>query len=186
MCQAANRATSSQPQLAKTVALDAEKADDQEIEKKPTRRRRSRGGRRNKSTGTDQVSETAATEPGQAGSENVSAPSEGSINEKTDNDVPDAELKSEPDISEPSSPAPPVDETAIASEVVASDAGETPQPANDADQTSKDKDEGQTATTAVVFDADKPLASEPVLVSDENGDEKEAKPKRRGWWSRGK
>ena len=184
--QAANRATSSQPQLAKTVALDAEKADDQEIEKKPTRRRRSRGGRRNKSTGTDQVSETAATEPGQAGSENVSAPSEGSINEKTDNDVPDAELKSEPDISEPSSPAPPVDETAIASEVVASDAGETPQPANDADQTSKDKDEGQTATTAVVFDADKPLASEPVLVSDENGDEKEAKPKRRGWWSRGK
>ncbi|RIJ15330.1 Rne/Rng family ribonuclease [Henriciella mobilis] len=184
--QAANRATSSQPQLAKTVALDAEKADDQESEKKPSRRRRSRGGRRNKSTGTDQVSETAATEPGQAGSENVSAPSEGSINEKTDNDVPDAELKSEPDISEPSSPAPPVDETAIASEVVASDAGETPQPANDADQTSKDKDEGQTATTAVVFDADKPLASEPVLVSDENGDEKEAKPKRRGWWSRGK
>ena len=185
--QAANRATSSQPQLAKTVALDAEKADDQESERKPSRRRRSRGGRRNKSAGNDQVSETTTAEPTQAGSENKSAQSERSGNANRENDEPVAETKSEPEsANEPNPPVPPVDETAIASEIVSSNAQENPQPANEADQTSADNDEGHTATTAVVFDADKPLASEPVLVSEENDNEKETKPKRRGWWSRGK
>jgi len=181
--QAANRATSPQPQLAKTVALDAEKTDDQDSDKKPSRRRRSRGGRRSKSAGADQAAEAAIEEELEAGRE--AALPEQSNNTPGKDAEPILNTKTEPaSANEPKPPVPAVDETAIASEVAAEQAEENTPPANDAGETQTDVDAAP--TTAVVFDADKPLASEPVLVSEQSRDEEESKPKRRGWWSRGK
>ncbi len=172
----ASRATASQPQLAKTVALDAVKQDasdsdgssdensndaeasDSKQDEKPRPRRsrsRRRGGKRNgKPKNTEAEADTAAEA---SGSDEQAAESEA---------TPEA------------TPAP--------AEVKA----ETPEPVAEAPAAEEKAEEPAPAKTSAVFEEDKPIASEPVLVTDDKSDDqkeeaskKDEKPKRRGWWS---
>ena len=171
--QAANQATASQPQLAKTVALDAEKPDDQEASPKPSRRRRSRGGRKNKpAEGTAEVVETASSaeagEPAQSGS-----------------DMPEETVRTDAGAAEPAQGGPeaPVTETPAPAQADTPPAEDAPAAASGSDAPSESDEPKQTAP---VFEADRPLASEPVLVSSDDDEKTSDKPKRRGWWSRGR
>ncbi|MEE2877485.1 MAG: ribonuclease E/G [Pseudomonadota bacterium] len=168
---AANEAAASQPQLAKTVALDAEKSDDQESTPKPSRRRRSRGGRRNK--------------------QQNNAEAEANSSESRSNETAETEQAVAVDTAKEQTSAP-EPEPAVETEAVAGDLdtkpADTPAPAEAAREETAESDastDEAPKTTAAVFDADKPVASEPVLVSnDEEEKVEETKPKRRGWWSR--
>ena len=172
----ASRATASQPQLAKTVALDAvkqdasgsdgssdedgndaEDADGKKDEKPRSRRSRSRrrGGKRNgKPKNTEAEADTAVEA---AGSDEQAA---------------------EPDATPEATPAP--------AEVKA----ETPAPVAEAPAAEEKVEEPAPAKTSAVLKEDQPIASEPVLVTDDKSDDqkedaskKDEKPKRRGWWS---
>jgi ribonuclease E len=182
-----NRSTASQPQLAKTIALDAAKQDSEDNEAetfssgskdegpsedkpKSSRRRRSRRGGRSGNRGKPEavdankvdadVSDQAKTSPEESGSSADPKPPSPEI-------VPaEAAEKAEEAVTEtePLKAEPPAEPEAPAKET-----------------------ENETAKTATVFDADKPVASEPVLASDdtvENETKTDQKPKRRGWWSR--
>ncbi len=172
----ASRATASQPQLAKTVALDAVKQDasdsdgsseesgndaeasDGKQDEKPRSRRsrsRRRGGKRNgkpKNTEADTDMSAEASSSDEQADEPEAAP----------------EAKPEP------------------AEVKA----EKPEPVAEAPAADEKAEEPEPAKTSAVFEEDKPIASEPVLVTDDKSDDqkeeaskKDEKPKRRGWWS---
>ena len=172
----ASRATASQPQLAKTVALDAVKQDasdsdgssdengsdaeasDSKQDEKPRSRRsrsRRRGGKRNgKPKNTEAEADTAAEASGSD------------------------EQAAEPEATPEATPVP--------AEVKA----ETPEPVAEAPAPEEKAEEPAPAKTSAVFEEDKPIASEPVLVTDDKSDDqkeeaskKDEKPKRRGWWS---
>ena len=172
----ASRATASQPQLAKTVALDAVKQDvsdsdgsseesgndaeasDGKQDEKPRSRRsrsRRRGGKRN---GKPKNNEADTDMSAEASSSDEQA------------DEPEAAPKAKPE------PA----------EVKA----EKPEPVAEAPAAEEKAEEPEPAKTSAVFEEDKPIASEPVLVTDDKSDDqkeeaskKDEKPKRRGWWS---
>jgi ribonuclease E len=172
----ASRATASQPQLAKTVALDAVKQDasdsdgssdengndaeasDSKQDEKPRSRRsrsRRRGGKRNgKPKNTEAEVDTSAEASGSD------------------------EQAGEPEAAPEATPVP--------AEVKA----ETPEPVAEAPAPEEKAEEPAPAKTSAVFEEDKPIASEPVLVTDDKSDDqkeeaskKDEKPKRRGWWS---
>ncbi|RIJ29037.1 ribonuclease E/G [Henriciella algicola] len=172
----ASRATASQPQLAKTVALDAVKQDasdsdgssdndgndaeasDSKQDEKPRSRRsrsRRRGGKRNgKPKNTEAEVDTSAEASGSD------------------------EQAGEPEAAPEATPVP--------AEVKA----ETPEPVAEAPAPEEKAEEPAPAKTSAVFEEDKPIASEPVLVTNDKSDDqkeeaskKDEKPKRRGWWS---
>ena len=185
---AANRAAASQPQLAKTVALDAEKSDtDGGDESEPPQEKKSSGRRRSRSR--RKKTEAVATPDTEV---TDSAPAAEETSEASDPVKHAPAEKAEA----PSSGAAPAE---TGTEEAPSPQEASPKPASVAPSTqseeadTKGQSEADTEAaeseeeTAAVYAADKPLASEPVLVSDEE-DEKPAddKPKRRGWWSRGR
>ncbi|MCH2457110.1 MAG: Rne/Rng family ribonuclease [Henriciella sp.] len=171
-----SRATASQPQLAKTVALDAvkqdaadsdgssddngndaESSDDKQDEKPRSRRSRPRrrGGKRN---GKPKNSEAEA---------DTSAEASGSDEQAV-----------EPEATSETTPEPAEVKT------------ETPEPVTEAPAAEEKAVEPAPSKTSAVFEEDKPIASEPVLVTEEKSEDqkedaskKDEKPKRRGWWS---
>ena len=181
----ANRSNSAQPQLAKAVALDAIKQDDgdqkgesnsneddgaeQEDKPKPrrSRSRRSRGGRRQsqqanaEAEGTDAKADDAVSTPEPEASSTEEAPAEKPKSKK-----------------------------APAQEVAAPTPAQEPEPADVAEDAAKEADTPpEEPASAPVFEPGKPVASEPVLVADEEQapakeEKKDEKPKRRGWWAR--
>ncbi len=197
----ANRSTASQPQLAKNVAMEAIKQDsaddgnsdkgsddnessseDEKPKSRRSRSRRSRGGRRQSKkpeSETQQNDQTAS-----------SSESSGASDKTAENETPaearaDAPAKAEPQ------PEPPV--KAVETEQPAPQADTETGAADETssqDETTDEATEAETSpSTAAVFDPEKPVASEPVLISsdeDEPAKEEktEEKPKRRGWWSR--
>ncbi|MEQ9316170.1 MAG: ribonuclease E/G, partial [Henriciella sp.] len=168
----ANREAASQPQLAKTVALEAEKADDPNADdaevaegsadekpsgepQKKRRNRRRRSGNRQRQE-TEAQAEVKADAP--ETSEEASVPDTVADTPKTEPAKPKkADAPQKVEAAEKPEPAP---------------EPEAPKPA-------------EVASTVAVFNADKPVASEPVLITDE-GEKEEDKPKKRGWWSRGR
>ena len=179
-----NRDAANQPQLAKVVALEAEKQDGDDTsavesgdangedekpsgDKPKSRRRRSRrrSGNRNKVE-----SETPALEETQAADEAGESPAEDGPQEPVSPEVVPVKVVEAEDAA-PAEPA----------------AAETDQP--DSEEAVEAPAAEPAPTTAAVYEADKPIASEPVLTaSDDAGEaeQEEAKPKRRGWWSRRK
>ena len=188
-----NRATANQPQLAKVVALEAEKQDTEDTseasadsdEDKPSddkpksRRRRPRRSRNRSKSEADAapVADIEALAEDNAGKEPADTDAKaGGKDPVTPEVVPlDAEEKVEEAVEE--TPA---------------KAGDAPAAKPEASQVEPETPAEEPApSTAAVYDAGKPLASEPVLNED-SGDaapekeEEQAKPKRRGWWSRRK
>ncbi|WP_300392913.1 ribonuclease E/G [Henriciella sp.] len=185
--QAANRAAASQPQLAKTVALEAEKAEEPEATPKPSRRRRPRRGKKENAAQAEQnegkaeaaepVQETPDTEASppapepeiaEAKAEQPTAANDDAVSEQKGN----AEKVSEAKATEPEP------ET------------ETPAPAPAKPETTSEDNETaaeEPTPSAAVYEPGKPVASEPVLVTEDKEETREEKkPKRRGWWSRGR
>ncbi|MEQ8559653.1 MAG: Rne/Rng family ribonuclease [Henriciella sp.] len=185
--QAANRAAASQPQLAKTVALEAEKAEEPEATPKPSRRRRPRRGKKEntaqaeqnevKAEATEPVQETPDTEASppapepekaEAKAEQPTAANDDAVSEQTGK----AAKVSEPKATEPEP------ET------------EAPAPAPTEPETKSEDNETaaeESTPSAAIYEPGKPVASEPVLVTEDKEETREEKkPKRRGWWSRGR
>ena len=187
--QSANRASASQPQLAKTVALDAEKGDTEKDgteesepqEKKPSSRRRSRSRRKNKDAGTSAAPETAEASP--AATEDTSGQGEQPKDEPDgDAQAPSIEAPAPAEVEAPETEKP-------SSRAEPAPPAPTPAPAEPQTVDAEAEADSDTASgeTAAVYAAGKPLASEPVFVTDEDEDTPaEDKPKRRGWWSRGR
>ncbi len=177
-----NRAALSQPQLAKTVALEVEKSDDsQQEEKKPSRRRRSRGGRSrnngnkaeaNQAQETHGDNDNARSEPDSRTPE-PAAPVKGPVEPAPE----PAAAKTETPEKQPEEAKPEKVETKAepASTTGSEDKSQADEPATD-----------ETSKPASVFQSGEAIASEPVLVTDDASDSKKSKPKRRGWWSRGR
>lgn len=197
----ANRSTASQPQLAKNVAMEAIKQDsaddgnsdkgsddnessseDEKPKSRRSRSRRSRGGRRQSKKPESETQQNDQT----ASSSESSDASDKTAENDTPAEVPaDAPAKAEPQ------PEPPV--KAVETEQPAPQADTETGAADETssqDETTDEPTEAETSpSTAAVFDPEKPVASEPVLISsdeDEPAKEEktEEKPKRRGWWSR--
>ncbi len=161
-----NRSAAPQPQLAKTVALEAEKSDDEpagETEDKPRSSRRRRSRRRGGERKSENQVETKADDASE------SAP----------------EAKPEPTPVESEAPAAVADDapTAPAPGPAPADPAEAKKADEPAPAPAPEK-EPEAPKTAAVYDAEKPIASEPVLVSKET-EKEDPKPKKRGWWSRG-
>lgn len=167
-----NQSTASQPQLAKTVALEAEKADDPNTttngdgqtepkseapKKRRPRRRRSSNKAEAKTPDTNTKSETSQDAPAPAPSEPEETPAKAPSKSST-------------------GPKPAEDSVVEAPK----DDEKSPDPAESAPEESQ-----KPPMTAQVYEADKPVASEPVLTTGD-GEKKESQPKKRGWWSRGR
>lgn len=140
----------------------SERGQDSSVEEKKPRRRRRRRGRGDRSQTEAQTTETPTVE---------------STGDTAGPETPDPDQTEEPpiveivaEVVEPVEPAPsaePKPAREIAPEPTVSDDAETVTP------------EPETATVAV-FDSNAPMATEPVLET-----EQPPKRKRRGWWSRG-
>ncbi len=165
-----NQATASQPQLAKTVALEAEKSEETSAEEvgdnssettsdapRKRRSRRRRSGKKADNRAAEQTAESGETQE-------APAPVATDADNGTSDEMPTPEVVAK-------APEPEAVTAVTSTE-------EEPAPAAPEEKSSPSK-------TAAVFEADKPLASEPVLTTDETS-QAESQPKKRGWWSRGR
>ena len=197
------RSNASQPQLAKTVALEAEKADEQDDsgagaetstqdenqqkdqgeEPKPKSSRRRRRKPRASSQQAPETSESSETSDQPAPNDQ---PSE---TETTEAAKPVPETA--PEEAEPAPVQAAVDATAETPVVdspaeAASPVEETSTPAATDAASAEAETEQDEPSTVAVFKPDQPIASEPVVTTEESAKEEEKPKKKRGWWSRGR
>ncbi|WP_084419147.1 Rne/Rng family ribonuclease [Henriciella litoralis] len=204
---AMNRSTSPQPQLAKTVALEAEKADNAETgsdgssdgsdtpsEDKPKSSRRRRSRSRSRTPKTDNRSENKTEADAETAKSDDAA-----TNDDQAKEVP-AVVEADPVAETPTAEEAPAKKPRsrrrtskpkpVEAETAKTETAEAKSPEAEAAKPAAEPEAAPAEPeaepkTAAVFNADKPVASEPVLVSDDA--EKPAdKPKKRGWWSRGR